>query len=130
MKISKIHVENFRSIKSLDLDIPQICCLVGPNNAGKSNILLAVQRVLARDWISVTSFDELDVYAHQHDSDVTIQISFDPGIPFARFKGVESVAIRTLAFEYTRYKVGPDKGQRRLEQKCFDEHGKPSMVLA
>ena len=130
MKISKIHIENFRSIKSLDLDVPQICCVVGPNNAGKSNILLAIQRVLARDWVSVTSFDELDVYAHKHDLDVTIQISFEPGIPFARFKGVEPVAIRTLAFEYTRYKVGPEKGRRRLEQKCFDEHGKPSMVLA
>ncbi|MBI4529540.1 MAG: AAA family ATPase [Deltaproteobacteria bacterium] len=130
MKISKIHIENFRSIKSLNLDVPEICCLVGPNNAGKSNILLAVQRVLARDWVSVTSFDELDVYAHEHDSDVTIQIFFEPGIPFARFRGVEPVAIRTLAFEYTRYKVGPDKGRRRLEQKCFDEHGKPPMVLA
>ena len=80
MKISKIHISNFRSVKNLDLLVPQFCCLVGPNNAGKSNILHAIQRVLGRDWVSVTSFDERDVYAHEHDSDVTIQISFEPGI--------------------------------------------------
>lgn len=130
MKISKIHIENFRSLKNLDLDVPQVCCLVGPNNAGKSNILLAIQRVLGRDWVSVNSFDESDVYAHEADSDVTIQLSFEPGIPYVKFKGADAVAIRTLAFEYTRYKVGADKGRRRLEQRCFDERGKPPMVLA
>lgn len=130
MKISKIRVANFRSIKDLNLDVPQICCLVGPNNAGKSNILLAIQRVLGRDWVSVSAFDELDVYAHDNNSDVTIQVSFEPGIPFVKFKGADPVAIRTLAFDYTRYKVGEDKGKRRLEQKCFDEHGKAPMVLA
>ena len=130
MKISKIRVENFRSIKDLNLDVPQICCLVGPNNAGKSNILLAIQRVLGRDWVSVSSFDELDVYAHDNNSDVTIQISFEPGIPFVKFKGASPVAIRTLAFHYARYKVGEDKGKRRLEQKCFDGRGETPMVLA
>jgi putative ATP-dependent endonuclease of the OLD family len=130
MRISKIRIENFRSLRSLDLDVPQRCCLVGPNNAGKSNVLLAIQRVLGRDWVSVSSFDELDVYEHEHDTDVSIEVSFDPGIPFVRFKGADPVSVRTLVFEYTRYKVGEDKGKRRLEQKCFDEHGKPPMVLA
>ena len=130
MKISKIHVENFRSIKSLNFDIPQICCLVGPNNAGKSNILLAIQRVLGRDWVSVSSFDDQDVYAHDPNADVTIHVSFDPGIPYKKFKAADPVLISTLAFEYTRYKVGEDKGKRRLEQKCFDEYGRPPMILA
>jgi putative ATP-dependent endonuclease of OLD family len=130
MKISNVRIENFRSLKHVDLDLSQICCLVGPNNAGKSNILLAVQRVLARDWVSVTSFDEQDVYAHDPNADVTIQVTFDPGIAYTKFKGGSPVAIRTLSFGYTRYKVGEDKGNRRLEQKCFDENGKPPMVLA
>lgn len=82
MKISKIHIENFRSIRHLDFELPQISCLVGPNNAGKSNILLAIQKVLGRDWVTVNSFDEQDVYAHDTNSNVAIQISFDPGIPF------------------------------------------------
>lgn len=129
MRISKIQIENFKSIKSLDLDLSQICCFVGPNNAGKSNILLAIQRVLGRDWVSVSSFDEQDIYAHDYDSDLTIRVSFDPGIQYTKFKHAEPVLIKTLAFEYTRYEVGDDKGKRRLEQKCFDGTGKPTLVL-
>jgi predicted ATP-dependent endonuclease of OLD family len=130
MRISRIQIENFKSIKSLNLIVAQICCLVGPNSAGKSNILLALQRVLGRDWVSVSSFDEQDIYAHNHDADVTIRVSFDPGIPYTRFKYAEPILISTLAFEYTRYEVGVDKGKRRLDQKCLDEHGKPPLVLA
>lgn len=130
MRISKIRIENFRSIKSLDLKVPSVCCLVGPNNAGKSNLLLAIQRVLGRDWVSVNSFEELDVYAHDQSADVAIQISFEPGIPYSKFKAADPVLISTLSFEYTRYKVGENKGERRLDQRCFDEHGKPPQVLA
>lgn len=130
MRISRIHIENFRSIRILDLDIPQICCLVGPNSSGKSNILLAMQRVLGRDWASVNSFDERDVYAFQENSDVHIHVTFDPGIPFKKFKASPPVEIKTLAFEYTRYKVGDDKGKRRLNQTCLDEFNGPLSVLA
>lgn len=130
MRISNLHIENFRSIRELDMEIPQMCCLVGPNNAGKSNVLLAIQRVLGRDWVSVKSFEEEDVYGHDPTLDVGIQVSFEPGISYKRFKGADPVEISTLSFEYTRYKVGEEKGNRRLEQKCFDKHGKPPMVLA
>ncbi len=130
MRISQIQIENFRSIRHLDLAVPQVCCLVGPNNAGKSNVLLAIQRVLGRDWVSVNSFEEQDVYAHDSNADVHIQIAFEPGIPFTKFKGGAAVPVRALSFEYTRYKIGEAKGKRRLEQKCFDERGKPPMVLA
>jgi AAA15 family ATPase/GTPase len=39
MRIKQIEIENYRSIRHLKCDVPQICALVGPNNAGKSNIL-------------------------------------------------------------------------------------------
>jgi len=130
MRVSRIRIDNFRSIKNMDMEVPQVCCLVGPNNAGKSNILLAIQRVLGRDWVSVSSFDEQDVYGHDQSTDVKIQLSFEPGIPFVKYKSSDPVSIKTLCFEYTRYKIGNEKGSRRLEQKCFDEKGKPPMVLA
>jgi predicted ATP-dependent endonuclease of OLD family len=114
----------------LDTGLPQICALVGPNNAGKSNILLAIQRVIGRDWVSVTSFTEDDVYARDSSADVSIALSFEPALPYAKFKNTDPVEIATLSFDYTRYQVGDQKGQRRLEQKCFDNHGKPPMVLA
>lgn len=130
MKISQLKIENFRSIKKLEIKLPQICALVGPNNAGKSNILLGIQRVLGRDWVSVSSFDEDDVYCRDSDSDVTVALSFDPPLKYTKLKGFDPVDICTLSFEYTRYKVGEQKGQRRLEQKCFDSRGKPPSVLS
>ncbi len=37
--IKSIHVENFRSIKSVDADLTQLSIFVGKNDCGKSNIL-------------------------------------------------------------------------------------------
>lgn len=130
MRISRLRISNFRSIQDLNMELPKICALVGPNNAGKSNILLAIQRVLGRDWVSVSTFEEDDVFAREPDRDVSIALSFDPPLAFRKFKEADAVDIATLSFELTRYKVGEQKGQRRLEQKCFDPDGKPPMVLA
>ena len=130
MRISRLQIDNFRSIKHLDAELPQICCLVGPNNAGKSNILLAIQKVLGRDWVSVSSFEEDDVYGRDPSADVKIALSFDPPLPYVKFKEADPVEITTFSFDYTRYKVGDQKGRRRLEQKCFDSKGKQPAVLA
>src|SRR6266478_2918227 len=117
MRISRLQVQNFRSIRQLDIELPQICALVGPNNAGKSNILLAIQRVLERDWVTVKAFDEDDVYGRDPSTDVQIQLSFEPALSYTKFKGGDPAEIQTFSFEYTRYKIGEEKGQRRLEQK-------------
>ncbi|MDQ3668171.1 MAG: AAA family ATPase [Acidobacteriota bacterium] len=130
MRISRIQIDNFRSIKHLHFEVPQLCCLVGPNNAGKSNVLSGIQRVLGRDWVSVTSFDEEDVYGRDSNADISIQVSFEPGIPYSKFVHGDPALISTLSFEYTRYKLREEKGNRRLEQKCLDEEGKQTMVLA
>lgn len=130
MKISRLAIKNFRSIKDLDFELPQICALVGPNNAGKSNILLAVQRVLGRDWVSVSSFDEDDVYSRNSELDVNITVTLDPPLSYVKFKNTDPIKINKLSFEYTRYKIGEHKGARRLEQKCFDVNDKPPMVLS
>ena len=130
MRIAQINIENFRSIKKLETDLPQVCALVGPNNAGKSNLLLAIQRVLGRDWVTVNSFDEDDVYARDSDLDVLIELAFDPPLDYRKFKGAEPVSISGFSFNYTRYKVGEEKGHRRLEQRPFDARGKSPMVLA
>lgn len=40
--IKSIHIENFRSIQSLDVNLSQLSVFVGRNDSGKSNILRAV----------------------------------------------------------------------------------------
>jgi len=129
MRIKHIKIENYRSIKQLKFDVHQICALVGPNNAGKSNILTAIYKVLGRDWVTVNSFDLDDVYGRDPETDMRITITFDPPVEYRKFKHADPVEIPTFSFEYTRYKVGQNKGRRRLEQKCLTLDGKPPMVL-
>ncbi len=59
MRISRLHIENFRSIQGpLDLDVPQIAAIVGANNTGKSNLLAALEKVFNSRWLTVNVFDD------------------------------------------------------------------------
>lgn len=42
MKIKEVHIENWRSIQSADIDYQDLMILIGQNNHGKSNILSAL----------------------------------------------------------------------------------------
>lgn len=46
MRISCVEIENFRSIRHLALDFGEITVFIGPNNAGKTAILDAIQLAL------------------------------------------------------------------------------------
>lgn len=47
MRLSKVEIRNYRSIKQLDLDIEDgYTVFVGANNAGKSNVLRAIEFAL------------------------------------------------------------------------------------
>lgn len=46
MRISEVRVENYRSIRDCTLSLSQFVCVIGENNAGKSNFLLAVSLFL------------------------------------------------------------------------------------
>lgn len=48
MKITTIHIENFRGIRRLDLDLDEMTVLVGENNSGKTAVLDAL-RLCLRD---------------------------------------------------------------------------------
>jgi ABC-type cobalamin/Fe3+-siderophores transport system ATPase subunit len=123
VKISHIHIDNFRSIQSLDMDLNQVCALVGPNNAGKTNLLMAMNRVLGRDWVTVQAFNESDVYGRDPSRDISIVVTFDEPIPYYKFKASQPAEISSLSFLYTRYKRGEQVGERRLEQTCLNPKG-------
>jgi len=44
--ITRIIIEHYRSVRYLELEPASLCALVGPNNAGKTNILRAVNLIL------------------------------------------------------------------------------------
>jgi len=43
MKLSHIHIQNFRHIDDVEIQIGDMLSLIGPNNVGKSSILRAIQ---------------------------------------------------------------------------------------
>ncbi len=63
MRITRIEIENFRSIRRLAMDLGETTVLVGPNNAGKTAILDALRIALTRRWGQRgTGFSEYDIH--------------------------------------------------------------------
>ncbi len=44
MKISSLHVTNFRALKDVTVPLSSFVCFIGENNAGKSTLLHAMNR--------------------------------------------------------------------------------------
>ena len=57
-KLTYLKIENFKSIKSIELDLENYSPLVGYNNAGKSNILEAIQWILRKNKLKSSDFND------------------------------------------------------------------------
>jgi len=57
--ISKINIQNFKSIINQEFELSNFTPLVGYNNAGKSNILEAIKWVLRKTSLPSSSFNDL-----------------------------------------------------------------------
>jgi len=131
MKIKSVTISGYRSIKdTITFDFGNINALIGANNTGKSNILRAIYSVLGRDWITVNTFDENDVYGRDPEQDITISIEFDQPYQYQQYVGAPPVNIPKISFNYTRYLIGPNKGMRRLEKRCLNSSNCLVQVLA
>ena len=63
MRVTRIEIENFRSIRHLVVDLGETTVFVGPNNAGKTAILDALRIALTRRWGQRgTGFSEYDIH--------------------------------------------------------------------
>ena len=70
MRVTRIEIRNFRSIKHLVVDLGETTVFVGPNNAGKTAILDALRIALTRRWGQRgTGFTEYDVHLAGDDDD-------------------------------------------------------------
>ena len=69
MRITRIEIKNFRSIRHLVVDLGETTVFVGPNNSGKTAILDALRIALTRRWGQRgTGFTEYDIHL-KNDSD-------------------------------------------------------------
>ena len=63
MQVTSVRIENFRSIRHLDVKLGATTVFIGPNNSGKSAILEALRIALTRRWgARGTGFTEYDVH--------------------------------------------------------------------
>ena len=63
MRITRLEIQNFRSIRQLVVDLGDTTVFVGPNNAGKTAILDALRIALTRRWGQRgTGFSEYDIH--------------------------------------------------------------------
>ena len=88
MRITRIEIENFRSIRHLVVDLGKTTVFVGPNNAGKTAILDALRIALTRRWGQRgTGFSEYDIHLADDVADpkastgVSIELRSEEGEP-------------------------------------------------
>lgn len=81
MRLSKIKIRNYRSIKDIEFDFPEsgILVLVGENNAGKSNIIRAIDLICGEAWIGKEKLEDHDYYLRDKTKRISIDLSFSNG---------------------------------------------------
>uniref|UniRef100_A0A7C4XSN4 ATP-dependent endonuclease n=1 Tax=Caldisericum exile TaxID=693075 RepID=A0A7C4XSN4_9BACT len=80
MIVRKLKIKNFRSIKDLDIDLGRINALIGPNNAGKSNIMKALDLIIGESFPTVRSFEDNDFYKFDKSNQILIEVYFDKSL--------------------------------------------------
>lgn len=63
MRITRLRIENFRSIRRLDVPLEETTVFIGPNNAGKTALLEALRIALTSRWGQRgTGFTDYDIH--------------------------------------------------------------------
>ncbi|HRR41616.1 MAG TPA: AAA family ATPase [Syntrophales bacterium] len=124
MRILKVHIENYRSLKNFTLEPGPFCVLIGENNAGKSNILRALNLILGDTWPSERNFSEEDFYNQDTSQDIMIQVFFDETIEDWRNNHkaeIHGIQLRCKA--YKKAVKGKPAGSLKVEFTCINENG-------
>lgn len=66
MKLTKLHIKNFRSLNNLEVDLEEyLSIIVGKNNSGKTSLLLSLERFLTGQQ-SRFEFDDFNIGFQKH----------------------------------------------------------------
>ena len=78
MKITRIAIQNYKSIKNIDIKISdKVNVFIGENSVGKSNIFAAMEWVLGSVYPSFNNFPKEDYFRGNETAKVTITLYFD-----------------------------------------------------
>ncbi|RLE45874.1 hypothetical protein DRJ25_05010 [Candidatus Woesearchaeota archaeon] len=97
--IKKIHIENFRSIKTIEFEPKNLCSFIGENNVGKSNILSAIDLLLGEKW-PANRLSESDIHNHDESLEVKIQIFFDEPIKHEYYRKILEIDGFALKYNF------------------------------
>ncbi len=80
MKITKVHIENYKSIKSLEFTPSEyLNVFIGENSVGKSNIFDAINWLLGPVYPSFNNVKDEDHFLGDHNNKIKIRLHFDDG---------------------------------------------------
>jgi predicted ATP-dependent endonuclease of OLD family len=74
MRLSKVEIWNYRSIKHISLDLGDCTIIVGKNNSGKSNIIHAIDLIIGEKWLKFTKEDFFD---NDETQNIKVHLHFD-----------------------------------------------------
>lgn len=85
MRIIKVIIKNYRSVKHIEIDVNPLLGLIGANSAGKSNIVRALNVVLGERYPMPHSLSKKDFYNEDFANNIQITVVFDtPFISYSR----------------------------------------------
>ena len=91
MKVAKIKVENYRSIKQVEIEPNKFSIFIGQNNHGKTNFFEAIE------WFYNAKSSDEEEYCQKNGSNtIKVEITFD---------GVSSTDIDKLSTEANKTKI-------------------------
>lgn len=77
MRITRIIIRNWRSVKEADFEPVNMAVLVGANNAGKTNILSAINFLMGDRWPQPANLVDSDYYLNDRRREIFIQLDFE-----------------------------------------------------
>lgn len=102
MRVNSVTIDHYRSIEHISLSFPekQPLVLFGPNNAGKSNILSALDRLLGDRYPTYIEMLDSDFYMRdcQQYPESNLSATFSEPINIDRYRGPQyTIAVRYAA---------------------------------
>jgi predicted ATP-dependent endonuclease of OLD family len=128
MKFAKLLIKNFRSIGPDGLvisfsDRSNLMTLVGPNAAGKSNVLEAIGIVLGAFPFRNFEPADCDFHGRNTEADILIELYLNPSL-VEHDVYRKQFEISGFRYRVARYKRGDNKGALHKEHYCFGADGK------
>jgi putative ATP-dependent endonuclease of OLD family len=77
LRIRRVEIDGFRSIKTVVFEPTRLCAVVGANNAGKSNVLSALDLLLGHRYPTHPALQSEDFYNCDPDNDLRVRAVFE-----------------------------------------------------